>query len=60
MGLEELADEDKYLTEISLDDLETISGEYQTCWLIAVKAARDAFSLRRQQAQSRRSQNNHG
>lgn len=62
MGLEGLAEEDKYLMEISLDDLETTSGEYQAYWLIAVKAARNAFSVRRQRAQaaSRRSQNNHG
>eukprot|EP00986_Skeletonema_menzelii_P010590 scaffold5215_cov202-Skeletonema_menzelii.AAC.2 len=43
--------------EISLADLETTSGEYQAYWLIAVKAARNAFLVRRQRAQaaSRRS-----
>ena len=63
MGLEGLAEEDKYLMRISLDDLETASWEYQAYWLISVKAARRAFSSsRRQRAQtaSRRSQNNHG
>ena len=62
MGLEGLAEEDKYLMEISLADLETTSEEYQVYWLIDVKAERNAFSVRRQRAQaaSRRSQNNHG
>ncbi len=62
MGLDGLAEEDKYLTEISLGDLETTSWEYQAYWLLAVKAARNAYSLRRQQAQAaaRRSRNNHG
>ena len=61
-GLDGLAEEDKYLMEISLGDLETTSGEYQAYWLLAVKAARNAYSLRRQQAQAaaRRSRNNHG
>ena len=52
MGLEGLAEEDKYLMEISLGDLETTSGDYQAYWLLAVKAARNAYSLRRQQAQA--------
>ena len=62
MGLDGLAEEDKYLMEISLGDLETTSGEYQAYWLLAVKAARHAYSLRRQQAQAaaRRSRHNHG
>jgi len=60
MGLEGLAEEDRYLMEINLDDLETTSGEHQAYWLLAVKAARQASSLRRQQAARRRSQHNHG
>ena len=64
MGLEGLGEEDKYLMEINLDDLETTSGEHQAyCyWLLSVKAARDAFLIRRQRAQAalRRSQRNHG
>ena len=62
MGLDGLAEEDRYLMEINLDDLETTSGEYQAYWLLSVKAARDAFLIRRQQAQAerQRSQHNHG
>jgi len=52
MGLDGLSEEDRYLMEINLDDLETASGEYQAYWLISVKAARDAFLIRRQQAQA--------
>jgi hypothetical protein len=46
--------------EINLDDLETTSGEYQAYWLLALKAARQTFSLRHQQAARRRSQHNLG
>ena len=62
MGLEGLGEEDKYLMEINLEDLETTSGEHQAYWLLSVKAAREAFLIRRQRAQAalRRSQNNHG
>ena len=62
MGLDGLSEEDRYLMEINLDYLETTSGEYQAYWLISVKAARDAFLIRRQQAQAerQRSQHNHG
>eukprot|EP00986_Skeletonema_menzelii_P011915 scaffold6302_cov157-Skeletonema_menzelii.AAC.1 len=40
MGLEGLAEEDKYLMEISLADLETTSGEYQAYWLILLSKQR--------------------
>ena len=42
-GLEE---EDKYLLEINLEDLATTNGEVQTYWLLAIRAARDARTLR--------------
>ena len=48
LGGEGLAEEDKYLLEINLEDLETTSGETQTYWLLALMAAREAVSLRRQ------------
>ncbi len=32
IGLEGLREEDKYLMEINLDDLETTSGEHQAYW----------------------------
>ncbi len=67
MGLEGIGEEDKYLMAINLDDLETYSGEHQAYWLLSVKAAREAFLIRRQRAQAalaalaalRRGQNNH-
>ena len=45
-----LDDEDKFLLEINLDELDTSSGEDQTYWLMALEAARDARALRMQQA----------
>jgi hypothetical protein len=60
MGMDGLAEEDRYLMEINLDDLETTSGEYQAYCLLSVKAARDAFLLRRQQAQAERQRSQHG
>ena len=40
IGEEGLAEEDKYLLEINLGDLETTSGIQQHYWLLAIKAAR--------------------
>ena len=40
--------EDRYLMEVNLEDLETSSGERQAYWLLAIKAAREAASIRRQ------------
>ena len=45
-GLEE---EDRYLLDIRLDDLEGTSGETQEYWLLAITAAREASILRGQQ-----------
>ena len=45
LGEEGLEDEDKYLLEINMDDLATASGETQTYWLLAIRAARDARVL---------------
>ena len=39
LGGEGLAEEDLYLLEINSDDLETSSGEDQTYWLLAIRAA---------------------
>jgi len=44
-GLEE---DDKWLLEIKLEDLETTSGETQEYWLLAIIAAREARLLREQ------------
>ena len=45
IGGEGLAEEDKYLLEINLDDLDTSSGEDQTYWLLSLRAAREAFQI---------------
>jgi hypothetical protein len=46
LGGEGLAEEDQYLLEINLDELETTLGEEQTYWLLALRAARAAYLLR--------------
>ena len=50
LGEEGLAEEDRFLLEINLDDLDTSSGEDQTYWLLALEAARDARQLRLSQS----------
>jgi hypothetical protein len=49
LGTEDLLDEDQYLAEINLDDLESSSGERQEYWLLAICAAQEASLLGRQQ-----------
>ncbi len=39
---EGLADEDKFLLEVRLEDLEETSGDRQAYWLLAIEAARAA------------------
>jgi hypothetical protein len=41
-----MEEEDRWLLEVTLDDLETTSGETQAYWLLAIKAARRAYLLR--------------
>ncbi|KAL7532224.1 hypothetical protein ACHAXR_004499 [Thalassiosira sp. AJA248-18] len=38
LGREGLAEQDKYLLEINLDDLESTSGEDQYYWLVSIQA----------------------
>ena len=45
-GTEDFLEEDQYLSEVNLEDLETSSGERQEYWLMAIKAAREASRLR--------------
>ena len=45
-GEDGLEEEDRWLLEVNLDDLETTSGETQAYWLLAIKAARRAYLLR--------------
>lgn len=49
LGEEELAEEDRFLLEINLDDLDNSTGEDQTYWLLSLQAAREARQLRLQQ-----------
>ena len=41
-GYEGLLEEDQFLAEVNLDDLEVTSGEQQEYWLVAIRAARKA------------------
>ncbi len=42
LGPQDLQEEDQYLTEVNLEDLEDSLGERQEYWLIAIQAARKA------------------
>jgi hypothetical protein len=52
LGEEGLEEDDRFLLEINLDELDTSSGEDQAYWLLALEAARDARALRLSQASS--------
>ena len=45
-GEEGLEKEDEYLLDINLDTLDDSSGEDQAIWLLALRAAREAYQLR--------------
>ena len=51
MGTDGLLDEDLWMMEVNLGDLETTSGEQEEYWLVAFRAAREAATLTRQRAQ---------
>ena len=51
LGGDGLAEHDKWMLEVNLDDLERTTGETQYYWLVAVQAARETFNLRHQQRQ---------
>ena len=42
LGEEGLLEEDLYMLEVNLEDLETTSEERQEYWLLAIRAAREA------------------
>ena len=46
LGVSGLLQEDKYLMEVNLEDLERTSGEREEYWLLAIRAARKASALR--------------
>jgi hypothetical protein len=48
MGMEGLMEEDQYLAEVNLEDLESTSGKRQECWLVAIHAALEASILQGQ------------
>ncbi len=45
LGVSGLLQEDKYLMEINLENMETTSGERQEYWLLAITAGREAKIL---------------
>ena len=45
-------EQDRYLLDINLEDVETSSGEDQYYWLVAIQAAREDRVPRRQQQNS--------
>ena len=47
LGGDGLDEEDKFLLEIKLEDLEESSGEHQEYWLLAIRAARKVVENRR-------------
>ncbi len=44
-----LLEEDQWMLEVNLGDLETTGGEQEEYWLLAIKAARTAATLTRAQ-----------
>ncbi len=45
MGWEDLVEEDQYLVEVNLEDLEHTLGKRQEYWLVAIQVAREASKL---------------
>ena len=60
LGATELLEEDKYLLEVNLEDLERSSGERQEYWLLAIQAARRAYQLVGTQGNARSNRESHG
>jgi hypothetical protein len=52
LGMEGLLEEDCYLAECNLGDLEDTSGIKETYWLLAIQAAREAGRLKEIQNQT--------
>jgi hypothetical protein len=49
LGEAGLLEEDHWMMEVNLGDMENTSGEQQEYWLLAIKAARVAATLARRQ-----------
>jgi hypothetical protein len=48
MGMEGLIEEDQYLEEVNLEDLESTTGKRQEYWLVAIHVAWEASILQGQ------------
>jgi hypothetical protein len=48
-GKEGLLEEGHWMIEVNLGDMETTSGEQEENWLLAIRAARVAATIERQQ-----------
>jgi hypothetical protein len=46
LGNAGLLEEDKYLAEVNLEEMETSSGERQHYWILAIQTARNHYALR--------------
>jgi hypothetical protein len=44
-GGEGLAEEDRWMVEVNLDNIENSSGERESYWLLAIKAARERYRM---------------
>ncbi len=51
LGEAGLLEEDNWMLEVNLGNLESTSGEQEQYWLVAIKAAREAATLTQQQEQ---------
>ena len=51
LGATGLLEEDQWMMEVNLGDMENSSGEAEEYWLLAIRAAREAAALTRQQTQ---------
>jgi hypothetical protein len=53
LGGDGLVEEDQWMLEVNLGDMEKSSGKQEEYWLLAIKAARVALTLAGQQRQTR-------
>ena len=53
LGADDLLEEDKYLLEVNLGNLEDSTGDTQAYWLLAIRTAREAAEIRRSRRPSR-------
>ncbi len=49
LGMQDLHEDDQYLAEVNLGDLEDVSSERHEYWLVSIVAARKAGRLREQE-----------